>query len=104
MSRLWRWVVSDSWFFITGRALPWRGILTGLEFACWGGVIHERRRKRGFLLIHMNPVKAGWAKHREDWPWSSIHDYTGNHTDAPVTPSGSSVDRVGLPGDPRTRI
>ncbi len=50
----------------------------------------------------IHPVKAGLAKRPEDWPWSSIHDYTG--TDAPVTPSGVSVDRVLLPADPRTRI
>jgi putative transposase len=173
MSRLRRLVVSDSWFFITCRVLPWRGILTAPEFACWGGVIHERRKKHGFLLsawvflpnhwhaifyppcpltisrvmesikvgatkrtnhsrgelgllfqprffdralrsvkeyhgkvgyIHLNPVKAGLAERPEDWPWSSIHDYTGNLTDAPVTPSGLSVDRVWLPADPRTRI
>jgi len=171
MSRLRRLVVSDSWFFITCRVLPWRGILTASEFACLGAVIHERRKKHGFLLgawvflpnhwhaifyppypltistvmesikvgatkrinyfrgelgllfpprfldralrtvkgekveyIHLNPVKAGLAKRPEDGPWSSIHDYTDNLTDAPVTPSGLSVDRVLLPADPRTRI
>jgi len=97
-------VVSDSWFFITCRVLTGRGILTALEFAGWGGVIHERRRKHGFLLSRLNPVKAGWAKRPEDWPWSGIHDDTGNLTDAPVTPSGLSVDRGWLPADPRTRI
>ena len=50
MSQLRRWVVSDSWFFITCRVLPWRRILTASEFACLGGVIHERREKHGFLL------------------------------------------------------
>ncbi|MGO8816222.1 MAG: transposase [Terriglobia bacterium] len=50
MSRLRRLVVSDSWFFITCRVLLWRGILTASEFACLGGVIHERRKKHGFLL------------------------------------------------------
>ena len=30
--------------------------------------------------------------------------YTGNVTDAPVTPSGLSADRVLLPADPHTRI
>ena len=29
MSRLRRLVISDRWFFITCRVLPWRGILTG---------------------------------------------------------------------------
>ena len=92
MSRLRRLVVSDHWFFITCRVLPWRGILTASEFACLGGV------------IHLNPVKAGWVSRPEDWAWSSVHDYTGVVNDAPVTPSGLSVDRVLLPTDPRTRI
>ena len=50
MSRPRRLVVSDDWFFITCRVLPGRGILTASEFAGLGGVIHERREKRGFLL------------------------------------------------------
>jgi len=54
--------------------------------------------------IHLNPVKGGLAKRPEDWPWSSVHDYTGNIADAPVTPSGLSVDRVLVPADPHTRI
>jgi hypothetical protein len=49
-------------------------------------------------------VKTGLANRPEDWPWSSVHDYVGNIGDAPVTPSGLSVDRVLLPADPRTRI
>jgi putative transposase len=53
---------------------------------------------------HLNPVKAGLAKRPEDWPWSSVPDYTGNLTDAVVTPSGLSVDRVWLPADPHTHI
>jgi hypothetical protein len=97
-------VVADRWFFITCRVLPRRGILTASEFGCWGGVIHERRKKHCFLLIHLNPLKAGLAKRPEGWPWSSIHDYSGNFTNAPVTPSDLSVDRVWLPADPRTRI
>jgi putative transposase len=54
--------------------------------------------------IHLNPVKAGLAKRPEDWPGSRIHDYPGNLTDAPVTPSGLLVDRGWLPAEPRTRI
>jgi putative transposase len=27
--------------------------------------------------IHLNPLKAGLANRPEDWPWSSVHDYTG---------------------------
>ena len=54
--------------------------------------------------IHLNPVKAGLVDRPEDWPWSSVHDYTGNWHDAPITPSGLSVDRITIPADPRTRI
>jgi hypothetical protein len=49
-------------------------------------------------------VKAGLANRPEDWPWSSVHDYTGNITDTPANPSGLSVDRVSLAADPHTRI
>jgi hypothetical protein len=52
----------------------------------------------------VNRVKAGWANRPEHWLWSSVHDYTGNLTDMPVTPSGLSVDRVLLPTDPHMRI
>jgi len=54
--------------------------------------------------LHVNPVKAGLVKHPEDWPWSSVHDYTGNVNDRPLTPSGLSVDRVLLPADQGARI
>jgi hypothetical protein len=54
--------------------------------------------------IHLNPVKAALVGRPEDWPRSSVHDYTGTINHAPVTPSGLSVDRVLLPIDPHTRI
>jgi len=54
--------------------------------------------------IHLNPVRAGLASRPEDWPWSSVHDYTGTVNDAPMTPSGLAVDRVMLPADEHTRI
>ncbi len=54
--------------------------------------------------IHLNPVKAGWVERPEDWPWSSVHDYIGAVQQAPITPSGLSVDRVLLPADECTRI
>ncbi len=38
--------------------------------------------------IHLNPVKAGLVDRADDWAWSSVHDYTGNVNDAPVTASG----------------
>jgi len=45
-----------------------------------------------------------WVSRREDWDRSSVHDYTGVVNDAPVTPSGVSVNRVLLSADPRIRI
>ncbi len=54
--------------------------------------------------IHLNPVKAGLVSHPTNWPWSSVHDYTGTMKNAPVTPSGLWVDRVSMPADLRTRI
>ena len=54
--------------------------------------------------IHLNPVKAGLAKRPEDWPWSSVHDYTGSVQRPAATPSGLAIDRVLLPADGRTRI
>ena len=47
--------------------------------------------------IHLNPVRAGLVSRPEDWPWSSVHDYTANVNHAPLTPSGLTVDRVLLP-------
>lgn len=54
--------------------------------------------------IHLNPVKAGRVSRPEDWPWSSVHDYTDTINHAPITPSGLAVDRVSLPADLRARI
>ena len=54
--------------------------------------------------IHLNPVKAGLVDRPEDWPWSSVHDYTGGVNQVPAPPSGLWVDRVLLPADERTRI
>ena len=80
MSRLRRRVASDHGFFISCCILPWRETLSeSVEY------------------IHLNPVKAGWVSRPEDWAWSSVHDCTGVVNDAPVTPSGLSVDRVLLP-------
>jgi len=51
--------------------------------------------------VERNAQRAAWVKRAEDGPWSSVHDYTGNLSDVPLTPSGLSVDRVGLAADPR---
>lgn len=54
--------------------------------------------------IHQNPVAAGLVERAEDWPWLSVHDYTGNLDDRPATPSGLCIDRVLLPADENARI
>jgi putative transposase len=54
--------------------------------------------------IHLNPVKAGLVRCATDWPWSSVHDYTGSLQRPVPTPSGLRIDRVLLPADERTRI
>ena len=63
-----------------------------------------REYKEKVEYIHLNPVKAGLVSRPEDWPWSSVHDYTGTVNRAPATPSGLAVDRVLLPADEHTRI
>jgi putative transposase len=54
--------------------------------------------------IHLNPVKAGLVKRPEEWPWSSVHDYTGGVNAPAGKGSPIPVDRVTLPADERTRI
>ena len=54
--------------------------------------------------IHLNPVRAGLAKRADEWPWSSVHDYTGSVQRPVATPSGLEIDRVLLPADEHTRI
>jgi len=63
-----------------------------------------REYKEKVEYIHLNPVKAGLVSRPADWPWSSVHDYTGSVNRVPITPSGLSVDRVLLPADEHTRI
>jgi putative transposase len=54
--------------------------------------------------IYLNPVRAGLVSRPEDWPWSSVHDYTGSLNQVPASPSGLSIDRVLMPSDEHTRI
>ncbi|MGD0128367.1 MAG: transposase [Terriglobia bacterium] len=54
--------------------------------------------------IHLNPVRAGLASRADEWPWSSVHDYTGSLERRVATPSGLEIDRVLLPADEHTRI
>ncbi len=54
--------------------------------------------------IHLNALKAGLVARPEDWPWSSVHDYTGTLAAPAGEDSPIPVDRVLLPADERTGI
>ena len=54
--------------------------------------------------IHLNPVTAGLVQRAEDWPWSSVHDYSGALGAAPNPNRILTIDRILLPADERTRI
>ena len=54
--------------------------------------------------IHLNPVTAALVNRAEDWPWSSVHDYTGSVNAPTRTADILSIDRVLLPADQRARI
>ena len=54
--------------------------------------------------LHLDAVKAGWVSRPEEWPGSSVHDYTGRVQRVVATPTGLCLDRVLLPSDARARI
>jgi REP element-mobilizing transposase RayT len=121
------WVfLPDHWHAITYPPYPLT-ISTVMESIKGGATkrINRSRREAGLLMqprffdralravreykekveyIHLNPVKAGLVTRPEDWPWSSVHDYTSSVNRVAITPSGLSVDRVLLPADEYTRI
>lgn len=47
--------------------------------------------------IHLNPVNAGFVHQPEDWPWSSIHDYSCGVKQVPSIPAGLSIDHLVCP-------
>ena len=54
--------------------------------------------------LHLNPVRAGLVQRAQEWPWSSVREYSGSlqeeATHHPILP----IDRVLLPSDERKRI
>ena len=72
--------------------------------------INLRRREVGMLWQPrffdrvLRTVRAGLVSRAEEWPWSSVHDYTGGVQHPVATPSGLEIDRVLLPADEHTRI
>ncbi len=53
--------------------------------------------------IHLNPVRAGLVEGAEEWPWSSVRDYTRSLSGAGSANRILAVDRILLPADERTR-
>ena len=54
--------------------------------------------------LHLNPVTAGLVSRAEDWPSSSVFDYTES-LNAPTRPADIlAIDRLLLPADERARI
>ena len=64
--------------------------------------VKEYYEKVGY--IHLNPVRAGLVKRAEDWPWSSVHDYSGSLSAAVSANRILAVDRILLAADERTHI
>ena len=54
--------------------------------------------------IHLNPVRAGLVDRAEDWPWSSVRDYTGSVSGTASAHPILPIDRILLPTDERTRL
>ena len=54
--------------------------------------------------IHLNPVTAGLVQRAEDWPWSSVRDYSGSLNAGPNANRILAIDRILLPSDERAHI
>jgi REP-associated tyrosine transposase len=63
-----------------------------------------REYNRAVEYIHLNPVRRGLAAKPEDWPWSSVREYSGSIQGESTRHPYLPIDRVLLPSDERTRI
>jgi putative transposase len=54
--------------------------------------------------IHLNPVRAGLVRRTQEWPWSSVREYSGSLQEEATRHPLLPIDRVLLPADERTRI
>jgi predicted nucleic acid-binding protein len=83
------------------RGLPLATLDKDLKKSCPRGWRQDRWGKIG---IQVNPLRAGLVNRAEDWPCSSVRDYSGSSS-APVSADRIlAVDRILLPADERTRI
>ena len=51
--------------------------------------------------VHLDPVKAGRIRRPEDWPWSSVREYSGSIQDETTRHLHLPIDRVLLPSAER---
>lgn len=54
--------------------------------------------------IHLNPVRAGFAGHPQDWRWSSFNEYAGMCPEEQLQHCALTIDRVRIPANTRTRL
>lgn len=54
--------------------------------------------------VHLNPVNAGLVRRPQDWPWSSVNEYSGISADEQKRRCGLTIDRVRMPSHRRARI
>jgi len=54
--------------------------------------------------IHLNPLRRGLVKGREDWKWSSVHEYAFRALREARHQPPLRIDRVRIPADERARI
>jgi putative transposase len=54
--------------------------------------------------IHLNPVKAGLVRRPQDWPWSSLQEYSGGSAEEQKQLCGLAIDHVRLPAELPRRI
>jgi hypothetical protein len=81
-------------------ALPFDPLRAGFDRAL--RTVKEHHEKVDY--IHQNPVRAGLVERAEDWPWSSVREYSGTlRAPASVHPI-LRIDRILLPADERARI
>ncbi len=54
--------------------------------------------------IHLNPVRRGLVKRREQSKWSNFPEYAGVDAAEQESRCGLAIDRVRLPADEKARV
>jgi putative transposase len=90
-------VLHDAKKIMTLRLHAQRGTSGPLwQHQYWDGFVrHEREFNERLECMHLNPVKKGLVKRREDWRWSSYNNFALDQ--ATVTACPIQIDYVRLP-------